>query len=154
MGRPAKLFFSLLIPQLAGLIGAFFSVSSIESWYNTLDKPSFNPPPYVFGPVWTILYLILGIVLYMIWSSDSPLKTYALKLFAVQMVLNTLWSPVFFGLQSPLLALFIIIPLWVSILMCIKVFYSMRKITGLLLIPYLLWVSFATALNAAIWMLN
>ncbi len=154
MGKLAKLIFSLVIPQLAGLIGAFFSVSSIDSWYNSLNKPFFNPPPYVFGPVWTILYLVLGVVLYMIWSTESPLKNFALKLFAAQMILNTLWSPVFFGLQSPILALFVIIPLWISILICIKVFYSIRKITGLLLIPYLLWVSFATALNTAIWILN
>jgi translocator protein len=154
MGKPARLFFSLIIPQLAGVIGAFFSISSIESWYQTLNKPEFNPPPYVFGPVWTILYLILGISLYLIWSGDHPHKRLALQLFFLQMVLNALWSPVFFGLESPFLGLWIIVPLWISILICIRVFYTIHRTAALLMIPYLLWVSFATALNTGIWLLN
>ncbi|MFN3800955.1 TspO/MBR family protein [Belliella pelovolcani] len=149
-----KLVIAILIPQVSGVLGALVTVSSVGSWYQTINKPSFNPPSWIFGPVWTSLYIMIGISLYLIWKSNHPFKKKAMWLFGIQMVLNTLWSPAFFGLESPLLGLIVIIPLWVSILACIKVFKPISNFAAYLFIPYFLWVSFATLLNASIWYLN
>ncbi|SIS56167.1 TspO/MBR family protein [Belliella pelovolcani] len=149
-----KLVIAILIPQVSGVLGALVTVSSVGSWYQTINKPSFNPPSWIFGPVWTSLYIMIGISLYLIWKSNHPFKKKAMWLFGIQMVLNTLWSPAFFGLESPLLGLIVIIPLWVSILACIKVFKPISNLAAYLFIPYFLWVSFATLLNASIWYLN
>ncbi|MCH7408012.1 tryptophan-rich sensory protein [Belliella sp. DSM 111904] len=145
---------SIAIPLLAGFVGSLSTASSVNSWYATLEKPPFNPPSWLFAPVWTVLYLMIGVVLYILWTSKHPLKKQALKLFAIQMVLNFLWSPAFFGLESPMLGLFAIIPLWISILVCIRVFKPISAISSYLMIPYFLWVSFATILNFSIWYLN
>lgn len=149
-----KLVIAILIPQVSGVLGALVTVSSVGSWYQTINKPSFNPPSWIFGPVWTSLYIMIGISLYLIWKSNHLFKKKAMWLFGIQMVLNALWSPAFFGLESPLLGLIVIIPLWVSILACIKVFKPISNLAAYLFIPYFLWVSFATLLNASIWYLN
>jgi tryptophan-rich sensory protein len=149
-----KLIISLALPQIAGGLGAFFTITSIESWYSTLVKPSWNPPNWLFGPAWTFLYILMGIACYLIWKSDHPMKKSLLKLYAIQLILNALWSPAFFGMQSPLLGLLVIIPLWVAILLCIIQFKKVSPLASGLMVPYLLWVTFATALNTAILLLN
>ncbi len=146
----------ILLPFAAGAIGSFFTFSAIPTWYSTLVKPQFAPPNWLFGPVWSMLYLFMGISAYLIWQKGwgkKPVRA-ALTLFGVQLILNTLWSILFFGLRSPLYGLLCIIPLWLSIAYCIKLFHPIDKRAAYLFIPYLLWVSFATILNAAIWMLN
>jgi tryptophan-rich sensory protein len=147
---------SILICQLAGIIGAAFTISAIPLWYNTLTKPSFNPPSWVFGPVWTILYFMMGVALFIVWTSKSKSKEKieAISIFFLQLSLNALWSPIFFGAQSPFMGLIIIILLWITILLTIIKFFKVSKIAGGLLVPYFLWVSFATILNFSIWQLN
>src|SRR6056297_208502 len=95
-----KLIISLALPQLAGLIGAVFTSSGVSSWYATIEKPAFTPPDWVFGPAWTLLYLLMGIALYLVWQKDFKKIKPALSVFGVQLVLNTLWSIIFFGLQA------------------------------------------------------
>ena len=147
---------SLSLPFLAGSIGSYFTFPAINSWYKTLEKPFFSPPNWVFGPVWTLLYIFMGISLYLIYTSDTKNieKSKGLKLFFIQLALNSLWSIAFFGLKSPLTALVIILVLWALILLTIKYFMKINKAAGWLLIPYLAWVSFATILNFAIQLLN
>lgn len=149
-----KLLISLAIPQVAGGLGAFFTISGIEGWYSTLNKPSWNPPNWLFAPVWTLLYILMGIACYLIWKSDHPRKKALLQLYAVQLILNALWSPAFFGMQSPVFGLLVIIPLLIAIIFCVLKFRSVNPIASRLMVPYLLWVSFATVLNATIWWLN
>lgn len=149
-----KLIISLALPQLVGGLGAFFTITSIESWYSTLVKPSWNPPNWLFGPTWTLLYLLMGIACYLIWKSNHPQKKPMLKLYAIQLILNGLWSPAFFGMESPLFGLLVIVPLWLAIVACILLFRKISPLASGLMVPYLLWVSFATALNAAIFSLN
>lgn len=149
-----KLFIpSIAIPLLAGFIGSYFTISSINTWYVTLTKPSFNPPNFVFGPVWTILYILMGISLYLVLSSKKK-KDFALKLFSAQLILNASWSLVFFGLHNLLLSLINIVLLWIAIVWTIKEFIKINKTAGYLLIPYILWVSFASILNFSIFLLN
>lgn len=133
-------------------IGSFFTFDSISSWYSTLNKPFFSPPNWVFGPVWTTLYILIGISAYLAYKSKA--SKLAMAVFAIQLILNTLWSIIFFGLKNPALAFVEIILLWLSILYMIKLFYSANKLSAYLLIPYILWVSFASILNLAIWLLN
>lgn len=154
MNNTLKLIISIILPQLIGGVGALVTISSVGSWYQTIDKPFFTPPSWVFGPAWTTLYLLMGIALFLIWKSDHPSKKTALWLFGIQLVLNGIWSPAFFGLESPILGLVVIVPLWILIVVCIKVFFPIHKTASYLMVPYLLWVSFATALNAGIWYLN
>ena len=154
MSNPVKLFISLLLPQLVGGLGAFFTLSSVQTWYLTLSKPSWNPPSWLFGPVWTSLYVLMGIACFLVWKSNHPQKNKVLFLYAIQLFLNFLWSPAFFGAQNPLLGLVVIFPLLASILACIVKFRQIHKWAAILMVPYILWVSFATALNAAIWFLN
>lgn len=141
-----------MICQSAGIIGAVFTVSSIQNWYNFLNKPAFSPPNWLFGPVWIILYFLMGISLYWIWIKKSAGN--ALKIFAFHLALNASWSLVFFGLRNIFLALINIVILWILILIVIIKFYRVDKKAGLILIPYLLWVSFATVLNYNLWLLN
>ncbi len=148
---PFKLIASIVICQLAGVIGSFFTVSSISTWYAALVKPTFSPPNWVFVPVWIFLYLLMGIALYLIWVKNSQL---AISLFAVQMLLNISWPFLFFGLRAPLLGLIDIILLLLAILISIKVFYKVSKNAAFLFVPYFLWVAFATMLNYGIWILN
>lgn len=151
-----KFVFSIAICQSAGLIGAVFTVSSIKNWYNFLNQPPFRPPNWVFGPVWIILYTLMGISLYLIWIKGTKKKEvrYALKLFAVHLVVNATWSIVFFGMRNIPLSLVNIIALWVLIIMVMSKFYKIDKRASLILIPYLTWVSFATILNFSIFLLN
>lgn len=149
---PAKLLKLILSIGLclgAGIVGSFFTISAIPNWYSTLNKPVFSPPNWIFGPVWTILYILMGISLYLVWQ-----KKKIPSIFWVQLILNALWSIIFFGMQNPLLAMVDIIALWIAIILTIKAFYKISKPSVYLLIPYLLWVSFALILNYSIWVLN
>lgn len=137
---------------LLGAAGGLITAPQIETWYTTLDKPGFTPPSWVFGPVWTTLYALQGMAAWLVWKAglDRRAVRVALALFVLQFALNVAWSPAFFGLESPTLGLVVIVPLWVAIAATSRV--DRRAAT--LLVPYLAWVSFATALNYAIWMLN
>lgn len=144
-----KLILSVGICLGAGVIGSFFTTSAIPSWYEGLNKPFFSPPNWVFAPVWTLLYILMGISLYLVW-----LKNKVPLVFWVQLILNASWSIVFFGLRSPFLALINIVVLWVAIVLTIVAFNKINKLASKLLMPYLLWVSFASLLNLAIVLLN
>jgi len=150
-----KLIVSIFVCQCAGFIGSIFTTPSIPTWYATLTKPSFTPPNSIFAPVWTILFLLMGISAFLVWrrSLDKHVKI-ALSIFMFQLIFNILWSVAFFGLRSPLAGLVIISILWIAILLTILNFYKISKVAGLLLIPYILWVSFASVLNFTIWRLN
>ena len=144
-----KLIFAIVICQAAGIIGSFFTLAAMPTWYAALTKPSFNPPSWVFGPVWTILYTLMGISLYLVWKNKS-----AVKLFVWQLIANSLWSIIFFGMKNIPLALIEIIILLVLIFATIMKFYKINKAAAYLLIPYFLWGSFATFLTYSIWILN
>lgn len=150
-----KLIVSVVISQAAGAIGSLFTVQNIPTWYAGLNKPSFNPPNYIFGPVWITLYFMMGVAFFLVWKNSGKfdIKVPAI-LFIVQLVLNALWSILFFGMKNPMLGFFEIIILWVFIVLCVIKFYPVSKIAAWLLIPYLLWVSFASVLNFKLWMLN
>lgn len=150
------LFVSIIICQLAGVIGSIFTTSAIPRWYAGINKPSFNPPNWVFAPVWTTLFLLMGISLYLVWRkglNEKDIKI-AVAVFVFQLILNALWSFLFFGLESPFAAFIEIIFLWIAILASIILFFRISWVAGALLIPYILWVSFASVLNFAIWRLN
>lgn len=151
-----KVIFAIFICQMAGIIGSFFTFSAIADWYAFLEKPSFAPPNWIFGPVWTILYTLMGVSLYLVWNSKARknLKKDALSVFYAQLILNTLWSILFFGFKNPELAFVEILLMWVLIAASIVKFYKIDKTASYLLIPYLLWVSFASLLNFAIAYLN
>lgn len=152
----SKLLACIIICQLAGVIGSIFTSSSLDSWYLMLEKPSFNPPFWVFFPVWTLLYTLMGISLYLVWERGMQRREVKIGffLFGLQLGLNTLWSFLFFGLKSPYYAFLEILILWVAILLTIMQFWRISKSASLLLIPYILWVSFAALLNYQIWVLN
>jgi len=179
LGNLFKFIIAISIAQAAGILGSFFTISSVSTWYVELIKPAFNPPNWVFGPVWTTLYFLIGVSLYLVWKNNwqtvhlvfetgmkawNPIserlwrgdlqKVNAITVFGVQYVLNILWSWVFFGLQSPATAFFVILALWFSIVYVIINFYRISKPAAWLLVPYILWVSFAAYLNLAIWLLN
>ncbi len=145
MNRPLKLVLSILACQAAGLLGSIFTIPAIGNWYAGLIKPALTPPNWVFGPAWTILYLLMAISLYLYSEAGGTRKGYAI--FGLQLVLNILWSVLFFGLQSPLLGLAGIAALWASIAMTARVFWATDRKAGYLLLPYLAWVSFAAYLN-------
>jgi tryptophan-rich sensory protein len=151
-----KLIFSIFICLFAGFIGSYFTNPAIPTWFATLQKPSFAPPNWVFAPVWTSLYILMGISLFLVWQKGREDKTVkaAIYLFAGQLVLNALWSFVFFGLRSPLLGLIEIIILWIAILATIMSFMKISRTAAYLLIPYILWVSFAAFVNFSIWRVN
>jgi len=151
-----RLLVSIIICQFAGAIGAIFTSSSLESWYLLLEKPVFNPPSWVFFPVWTTLYTLMGISLYLVWEKGLQQKEVkvGIFLFGLQLGLNILWSFLFFGLQSPYHAFLEILLLWLAILLTAIQFWKISKVASMLLIPYLLWVSFAALLNYQIWVLN
>ncbi len=146
----------LLIPQLFGLIGAYFTAPAISGWYSTLIKSPLNPPGWVFAPVWTILFLLMGVAAFLVWRRGWKNKRVkiALAIFGAQLVLNTLWSILFFGLRSPGAALVEIFFLWLAILATVITFYRVSKPASYLLLPYIVWVSFAVVLNYSIWNLN
>ncbi len=148
-----KLILSIVICQFAGILGSLFNIKSIPKWYSKIKKPRFNPPNKIFGPVWTLLYLLMGISLYLILTSGKDI-TLPIIIFSIQLVLNIVWSFLFFGLRKPFFAFLEIIILWLSILATIIIFYAISKPAAYLLIPYLLWVSFASLLNYSLWKLN
>lgn len=149
-----KLLSSIGFCQVAGAIGSIFTASAIPFWYASLAKPFFNPPAWVFAPAWITLYSLMGISLYLVWISKTKLKREAIKIFTLQLVFNSLWSIIFFGLRLPAIAFIEIIILWFLILATIIKFYKINKISAYLLIPYILWTSFASLLNFSIWVLN
>jgi tryptophan-rich sensory protein len=152
----SRLAASILVCEGVGIVSSLATLSSIDTWYVYLDKPFFNPPSWLFGPVWTLLYLLMGISLYLVWAKrDKSRKSApAIKLFFIQLTLNFFWSILFFGLQAPLLAFVEIVSLWVSIILTIRAFSKISKPASYLLYPYILWVSFAALLNLAIVVLN
>ena len=159
-----KLVIAIGVSELAGIIGSVFTISAItdpstgsgQAWYAGLVKPALNPPSWVFGPAWTTLYALMGIAAFLVWRNGWERKDVriALGVFGIQLFLNAIWSIIFFGLQSPGWALVDITLLWFAIVWTIAVFYKISKPAAYLLVPYLLWVSFATYLNYAIWTLN
>ena len=152
-GKAATVAAFILLCLLAGAIGAIFTTPAIPTWYASLNKPDFNPPNWVFGPVWTTLYILMGVAAYLVYREGKNAER-ALNVFAGQLALNTMWSFLFFGLQSPFLGLVCIITLWLAIAATIREFYAHSRTAAMLMVPYILWVSFATVLNFFVWVLN
>ncbi len=152
----AKLIVAIVVCQVAGAIGSIFTFSSIPTWYATINKPSFTPPNWLFGPVWITLYTLMGVSLYLIWNKGLKNKEVksSLFIFSAQLVLNALWSILFFGLKSPFYAFVEIIILWIAIAVTIFKFYKISKNAGLVLLSYIIWVSIALTLNFYVWILN
>ena len=151
-----KLIISIVICQLTGVIGSIFTRPAISTWYATLRKPSFTPPDWVFAPVWILLFFLMGIAVYVVWLKGLREKQIrkAMILFGGQLILNALWSWIFFGLRSPLAGFIEISILSVVIIFTIQAFFKISKTAGALLIPYFLWVAFASGLNLSVWVLN
>ena len=147
---------SVLLCNCAGLLGSLFTTTGPGSWYSTLIKPAFNPPSWIFAPVWTLLYILMGISLYLVIMEGMKGRDVRIPLliFAIQLILNILWSYAFFGLESTFFGLLVIILLWISIVATMILFYPVRKAATWLLVPYILWVSFATILTYTIYSLN
>ena len=146
----------LVIPVFVGALSGLNNADSVDTWYREIARPSFTPPSWVFGPVWTTLYLAMGFAAFLVWRSGPGRREVrvALWAFAIQLVLNALWSPLFFGLKNLGLAFAEIVVLWAAIAVTLTLFWRRSALAGLLLVPYLAWVSFATALNFAFWRLN
>ena len=151
-----RLIISLALPQLAGLVGSFFTARAISVWYADLIKPSFNPPNWIFGPVWILLYILMGVSVYLIWQKceKDKITKAALWIFWIHLFFNASWSIIFFGLQNSGLAFINIIIIWLFIIILIIKFWPINKWSSYLLMPYLLWTSFASLLNYFIWYLN
>lgn len=151
-----KLVISLGLSFFTAFAGSLVTTPSIGAWYTTLQKPVFNPPNWIFGPVWTLLFFLMGVALYLVWNSGKSVVKVneAIKFFIAQLVFNFLWSFSFFYLHSPKLALLDIVVLWGLILVTMMKFKKISKTAGYLLLPYILWVSFASLLNLAIVILN
>ena len=147
--------------ELVGLVGAATTATGGSSWYETLAKPPFNPPGWLFGPVWTALYAMMGVAAFLVWRegrrADGAAKAdvnRALTLFIVQLVLNGIWTPIFFGAESIVGGAVVIVTLLVVLALTVRAFFGVSRTAGWLLVPYLLWVAFATTLNLSIWWLN
>ena len=151
-----KIILSVVACLLLGGISGIATTSSITGWYTTIRKPSFNPPNWIFGPAWTLLYILTGIAFALIWNAGTEKKEVkkAMKLFGLQLILNLIWPFLFFTMQNPAIAFIDIVILLIAINSTIRHFAAINKTAGYLLIPYLLWVSFATLLNGSIWYLN
>ncbi len=147
---------AILFCLIVGSLGSLVTITGPGSWYSTLQKPFFTPPSWVFAPVWITLFILMGIALYLIWESGTERREVkiALGIFGVQFALNVIWSFLFFGLESPLLGLVDILLLWVMIVITIGAFYRVKKSAAYLLIPYIAWVTIASALNGAIFIMN
>lgn len=155
LSNPFKLIVSLLLPGAVGFISSLATMSSVSGWYQTLVKPGFTPPDWLFAPVWTGLYVLMGFALYEVWiHKGHHLKKKAISFFVIQLILNGLWSVVFFGLHLPLFAFIELILLLVFLLTTTYYFYKIFKPAGWLMIPYILWTIFAGALNLWIIILN
>ena len=156
MSKAVRLVVAIAICELAGIVGSLFTRPSIPGWYAGLTKPSFNPPNAVFGPVWITLYALMGIAAWLIYDkkrSGAKIRR-PLSIFVAQLVLNVLWTIMFFGIHHILGGFVIIVALWILIAATIKMFWPISKAAAVLLVPYFLWVGFATALNAALYVLN
>lgn len=151
-----KFLISTIGCELVGLVGTPFTISSVSTWYAYLNKPVFSPPNWVFGPVWTILYFMMGVSFYLIWEKGLGRKKVkkGIRYFAIQLILNFSWSGVFFGLHQILSAFLVIVALWIFIFLTIIEFYKVNKTSAYLLLPYIAWVSFASVLNLAVFILN
>ncbi|MBK8497066.1 MAG: tryptophan-rich sensory protein [Chitinophagaceae bacterium] len=151
-----KLFISILVPLLVGAVAGLFTSSGVNGWYAVANKPWFNPPNWIFAPVWTLLYIMMGIAFFLVWkaSADKNVKQTAMILFSIQLILNFFWSFIFFKLQQPGWAFAEIIFMWVMILLTILWFGKISATAAWLLVPYICWVSFASVLNYSIWKLN
>jgi tryptophan-rich sensory protein len=150
-----KLITSLALPLTVGAVAGLFTSNAIPEWYATLNRPSFSPPNWVFGPVWTTLYLLMGISLYLVWALEpGKERNIALGAFGLQLILNFGWSFFFFYFKTLGYALVEIIGLWMSIVLMLVLFYKIKPVAAYLNVPYLLWVSFATVLNGAYFKLN
>lgn len=155
MNKYLLMLISVTVPLVVGFLSGMFTASGIQTWYAALNKPWFNPPNYLFGPVWTLLYILMGVALYHILQAKGhPQRGKALQWFGIQLFLNFWWSILFFYFQWPLIALLEIALMWVAIFIMIHYVYTIHRTVALLQIPYLLWVSFATLLNASLWWLN
>ncbi len=155
MKNTIKLIFCILLTVAVGAISGIATSGSVNDWFVGINKPTFNPPNYLFGPVWTVLYILMGISLFMILQSqNNDLRKKAITIFCIQLVLNFCWSFIFFKFHLIGLAFVEIILIWVSIIWMILTFSKINKTAAYLQIPYLLWVSFASVLNGAIWYLN
>ena len=157
INNPIKFIISVLIPVGIGAISGLFTASNVKTWFVTVAKPSFNPPGWLFAPVWTTLYIMMGIAFFLVWKNETiqkSIKQKAIILFAIQMVLNFLWSFIFFQQHEIGWALVDIVLLWIFILLTISSFAPISRTAAWLLVPYISWVSFATILNFAIWQLN
>ena len=151
-----KFIISIIICQSAGIFGSLFTFEAVPDWYITLEKPFFAPPNWIFGPVWIILYFLMGVSLYIVWKDELKSKTRYVffVVFGIQLILNALWSLLFFGLRSPLLGLIDILIL--DVILVVTIFYAKRvsKYAAMLLIPYMVWIIIASVLNYAIMVLN
>jgi tryptophan-rich sensory protein len=155
MNKTIKLLISVLICEGVGFLGTIFTIPSIATWYAYLNKPSFNPPSWIFGPIWTILYCLMGVSVFLVLQKKLKKQlNFLVLLFTVQLFLNFLWSIIFFGMHLPLAALLEIALLWISIALLIVDFWKFSKPGAILLIPYLCWVSFASVLNLFVVLLN
>lgn len=157
MNKTLKIIAALIVCLSVGYSASVVTRPSIETWYVTLEKPIFNPPNWIFMPVWTLLYIFMAVAAGLVWDKikvQSEEVKKALLFFLIQLILNAIWSYLFFGLKNPMLALVEIILLWLMIYETYLKFIKINKISGYLLIPYLAWVAFAAILNASIWWLN
>lgn len=157
MSDGVRLAVALLVPLSIGILSGWVTAAGVRDWYPRLRKPWFTPPSWVFGPVWTVLYLMMGYALYRVWSIDANgggVGTLPWVLFAVQLALNAAWSPVFFLLRRPGAAIPVVLALWAAVLATVVVFWRLDTVAGLLLLPYLVWVTLASALNVRIHQLN
>ncbi|MFP4229212.1 MAG: TspO/MBR family protein [Salinivenus sp.] len=146
----------VVVCEAVGLVAAWATQLSVTTWYPTLDKPGFTPPNWLFAPVWTILYAMMGLAAFLLWRTDGSdgRRRAALGWFVVQLALNAGWSFAFFGARSPAGGLVVIVALWGALAWTTDRFFRLRAAAGWLLVPYLLWVTYAAALNAGIWLLN
>lgn len=151
-----RLLACIVLCEGAGIVAGFLTAQSVRTWYPMLQKPWFTPPGWVFGPTWTLLYLLMGIALYIMWKKENAEngKLAALFIFFIQLTLNVLWSLLFFGLRSPFWAFIEIVALWISILLTMMFFWRLSRTAAYLLVPYFFWSTFAGVLNFSIWSLN
>ncbi len=155
----AKLIWAIVTCELVGLAGTPFTIAGIHTWYSGLHKPMLNPPSWVFGPVWTVLYLLMGISLFLVWNKKTSgsikiTQLLGIQMFILQLCLNFFWSLIFFTWHQSFFALWELAVLWMTIMVCIIVFFKISKASAYILIPYLLWVTFAGYLNYNVWILN
>lgn len=159
MEKAAQYIVFIVLSLFTGVVGSIFTIPSIPVWYSNLAKPWFNPPSWLFSPVWTILYILMGSAAFLVWQTKSnkkikSLKNAAITLYLIQLLLNSLWSYLFFGLKNPSLALAEIVLLLLTISATTYYFWKINRTAAYLMLPYIAWVSFATILNVAIWQLN